>query len=146
MVNPRKRKQRHDRNKQQKIEIHKQHTLSCDAKVVFVQPLSDPPEVIPEIKPLLILLPFHHAQCINPRWNISATFATIRAIAIRTILASFLLTSSMRSQNQETLSGWLQSVLIARCFSVKKRVFVKQLPFSGIFILIVVMVFAASST
>ena len=137
MVNPRKRKQRHDRNIQQKIEIHKQHTLSCDAKVVFVQPLSDPPEVIPEIKPLLILLPFHHAQC---------TFATIRAIAIRTILASFLLTSSMRSQNQETLSGWLQSVLIARCFSVKKRVFVKQLPFSGIFILIVVMVFAASST
>ena len=57
-----------------------------------------------------------------------------------------VLTSSMRSQNQETLSGWLQSVLIARCFSVKKRVFVKQLPFSGIFILIVVMVFAASST
>ena len=31
-----------------------------------MQPLSDPPEVIPEIKPLLILLPFHHAQCINP--------------------------------------------------------------------------------
>ena len=57
-----------------------------------------------------------------------------------------VLTSSMRSQYQETLSGWLQSVLIARCFSVKKRVFVKQLPFSGIFILIVVMVFAASST
>lgn len=55
-----------------------------------------------------------------------------------------VLTSSMRPQNQETLSGWLQSVLIARCFSVKKRVFVKQLPFSGIFILIVVMVFAAS--
>lgn len=53
-----------------------------------------------------------------------------------------VLTSSMRPQNQETLSGWLQSVLIARCFSVKKRVFVKQLPFSGIFILIVVMVFA----
>ena len=45
---------------------------------------------INEIEPMLILLPFHHAQCINPRWNISATFATIRAIAIRTILASFL--------------------------------------------------------
>lgn len=37
-----------------------------------------------------------------------------------------VLTSSMRPQNQETLSGWLQSVLIARCFSVKKRVFVKR--------------------
>ena len=47
-------------------------------------------DVLLEFAEKLRLLPFHHAQCINPRWNISATFATIRAIAIRTILASFL--------------------------------------------------------
>ena len=138
----------HHREYQKSEDINREHHFAIDpaCSSCLLPFLPHPPEVVPEIEPLLILLPFHHAQCINPRWNISATFATIRAIAIRTILASFLLTSSMRSQNQETLSGWLQSVLIARCFSVKKRVFVKQLPFSGIFILIVVMVFAASST
>lgn len=82
----------HHREYQKSEDINREHHFAIDpaCSSCLLPFLPHPPEVIPEIKPLLILLPFHHAQCINPRWNISATFATIRAIAIRTILASFL--------------------------------------------------------
>ena len=82
----------HHREYQKSEDINREHHFAIDpaCSSCLFQFLPHPPEVVPEIEPLLILLPFHHAQCINPRWNISATFATIRAIAIRTILASFL--------------------------------------------------------
>lgn len=56
------------------------------------------------------------------------------------------LTSSMRHPNQWNQIVQLKSGFMARCFSVRNNVFVKNVPFLGSFILIVVMVLAISST
>ena len=52
----------------------------------------------------------------------------------------------MRHPNQILSVPSPKRGLMARCFLVRNSVFVKQVPFSGILIRIVVMVFAASST
>lgn len=107
----------HHREYQKSEDINREHHFAIDpaCSSCLLPFLPHPPEVIPEIKPLLILLPFHHAQCINPRWNISATFATIRAIAIRTILASFLRDVS----SSRNVHGALHAV---RLYSVACRI------------------------
>ena len=59
----------HHREYQKSEDINREHHFAIDPSCssCLFQFFSHPPEVVPEIKPLLILLPFHHAQCINPR-------------------------------------------------------------------------------